>query len=169
MNWDAIGAIGEIVGASGVIFTLFYLAIQIRANTATTQGATANSTLRDARDLLNTTFQDRENTDLFLRGMENFDSLDKVDRAMFTNRTASFFLFWMNAFEQNRKGLLSPHLWDTFERDIPGFFASPGFHEAWSLVRYSFPVEYQTYIDEMAMLDASESPDYLAINTSDDA
>lgn len=30
MNWDAVGAIGEVVGAGGVIFTLLYLAIQIR-------------------------------------------------------------------------------------------------------------------------------------------
>jgi hypothetical protein len=29
MNWDAIGAIGEIVGAAAVVATLFYLARQI--------------------------------------------------------------------------------------------------------------------------------------------
>lgn len=30
MNWDAIGAIGEIVGAAAVVLTLGYLAMQIR-------------------------------------------------------------------------------------------------------------------------------------------
>ena len=30
MNWDAIGAIGEIIGASAVVGTLFYLLIQVR-------------------------------------------------------------------------------------------------------------------------------------------
>ena len=30
MNWDAIGAIGEILGAIAVVATLFYLAVQIR-------------------------------------------------------------------------------------------------------------------------------------------
>ena len=30
MNWDAIGAIGENVGALGVILSLIYLASQIR-------------------------------------------------------------------------------------------------------------------------------------------
>ena len=34
MNWDAIGAIGEIVGAIAVLATLIYLAIQIRQNSA---------------------------------------------------------------------------------------------------------------------------------------
>ena len=32
MNWEAIGAIGEILGAAGVIVTLGYLAFQLRQN-----------------------------------------------------------------------------------------------------------------------------------------
>ena len=34
MNREAIGLIGEIVGAAGVIFTLAFLALQIRQNTS---------------------------------------------------------------------------------------------------------------------------------------
>ena len=33
MNWQAIGAVGEIGGAVGVILTLIYLAGQLRQNT----------------------------------------------------------------------------------------------------------------------------------------
>jgi hypothetical protein len=33
MNWDAFGAIGEIIGAIGVVITLVYLAYQISQNT----------------------------------------------------------------------------------------------------------------------------------------
>jgi hypothetical protein len=33
MNWEALGAIGEIVGAVAVVLTLGYLAVQIRQNT----------------------------------------------------------------------------------------------------------------------------------------
>lgn len=33
MNWDAIGAVGELIGSVGVLITLVYLAIQIRQNT----------------------------------------------------------------------------------------------------------------------------------------
>ncbi len=35
MNWEAIGAIGEIIGAFGVIVTLIYLALQIKQNSKT--------------------------------------------------------------------------------------------------------------------------------------
>jgi hypothetical protein len=33
MSWEAIGAVGELLGAVGVIVTLGYLAVQIRQNT----------------------------------------------------------------------------------------------------------------------------------------
>ena len=39
MNWNAIGAIGEVVGATGVIATLIYLSVQIRQNTKAVRGA----------------------------------------------------------------------------------------------------------------------------------
>jgi hypothetical protein len=34
MNWEAIAAVGELLGASAVLITLIYLAVQIRQNTA---------------------------------------------------------------------------------------------------------------------------------------
>ena len=30
MNWEAIGAVGEIVGATAVVVTLIYVAVQVR-------------------------------------------------------------------------------------------------------------------------------------------
>ena len=40
MNWEAIGAIAETLGAIGVIASLVYLAGQIRQNTRSIRGAT---------------------------------------------------------------------------------------------------------------------------------
>ncbi|MEH6593310.1 MAG: hypothetical protein V7746_23775, partial [Halioglobus sp.] len=34
MNWEAVGAFGEVVGALAVVVTLVYLARQIRGNAA---------------------------------------------------------------------------------------------------------------------------------------
>ena len=39
MNWDAISAIGEMIGAAAVFVSIIYLSIQIRANTRATQGS----------------------------------------------------------------------------------------------------------------------------------
>lgn len=42
MNWDALGATAELISALGVIITLIYLAIQIRANTKESQLSSIN-------------------------------------------------------------------------------------------------------------------------------
>src|SRR5512139_1174321 len=39
MNWEAIGAIGEIIGAGAVVVSIVYLSIQIRSNTRATRGS----------------------------------------------------------------------------------------------------------------------------------
>ena len=40
MNWDAIGAVGELVGAVAVVVTLVYLASQLRQNTKALRSST---------------------------------------------------------------------------------------------------------------------------------
>ena len=42
MNWDAIGAIGEIVGASAVVISLVYLASQIRIQNRESRAASVH-------------------------------------------------------------------------------------------------------------------------------
>ena len=39
MNWEALGAIAELLGALGVIATVVYLAVQIRHNTTALHSA----------------------------------------------------------------------------------------------------------------------------------
>jgi hypothetical protein len=45
MNWEAIGAVGEAIGAFGVILTLGYLALQIRQNTRSLKSASYQSAI----------------------------------------------------------------------------------------------------------------------------
>jgi len=52
MNWDAVSAIGEIVGAIAVVVTLVYLTIQVRLGTAATQAATVQAAATLDQDFL---------------------------------------------------------------------------------------------------------------------
>ena len=52
MNWDAIGAIGEVAGAIGVIVTLIYLANQLRQNTNAMRSSTYEAYNQTGNSLL---------------------------------------------------------------------------------------------------------------------
>ena len=40
MNWEAMGATGEVIGAVGVIISILYLAVQVRSNTRSLKAST---------------------------------------------------------------------------------------------------------------------------------
>jgi hypothetical protein len=56
MNWDAISAIGEVVGAMAVILTLIYLALQIRRSTLESQMAAAHALTNQLNQILQLAF-----------------------------------------------------------------------------------------------------------------
>ncbi len=45
MNWEAIGAVGEIAGAAAVFASLVYLSLQIRQNTRAIRGSAERETV----------------------------------------------------------------------------------------------------------------------------
>lgn len=52
MNWEAIGAIGEVIGAIAVVTTLIYLSVQLRQNTNTVQASIRQDVLSEDRNAL---------------------------------------------------------------------------------------------------------------------
>ena len=65
MNWEAIGAIGEIIGAIAVFLSLIYLALQIRSNTNVEKAAALREVLDGYVDRNNVLlYQSPELTDM---------------------------------------------------------------------------------------------------------
>ncbi len=90
MNWQAIGAIGELAGAVGVIATLGYLAFQIRQNTQqlaqnerSSIAAAVYSSATALRENRKSVFENPEITEMWLKGMNNPVELSDADRYRF--------------------------------------------------------------------------------------
>jgi hypothetical protein len=111
MNWEALGAIGEIVGAIAVVLTLGYLALQIRQNTrllrATALSATADAYLSFNRLL----GSDPASAYVFQVGLEDFPSLSEAEQRQFLNllrATALLTLPHVRAWWEARKDIFTP-------------------------------------------------------------
>ena len=120
MNWEAIGAIGEIVGAAGVVVTLLYLAVQVRlsrqATDVNTQVNRAASAARsqDANSELNQLLASNAGlSELLSRALEqaSFDGMSPHEvfrlhvmmRAAVQIMEATYFRY--------EEGLLDPRIW----------------------------------------------------------
>lgn len=111
MNWDAAGAIGEIVGAVAVIATLFYLASQIRQNShvleRTNEFANANS-IHGTNALYAQVFsllaQDADLADIYDRALKH-EVLDASDRVRFSAFINTYFAWLEDVYHQQSENV----------------------------------------------------------------
>jgi len=82
VNWDVASTVAEIVAAVGVIFSLLYLARQIRGSSNTENSrafeSAINSFHRATANLLDT-----GNLDLFMKGLADYESLSESETLKF--------------------------------------------------------------------------------------
>ena len=151
MSWEAIGAIGEVVGAIAVILTLVYLAVQVRGNsellqrtvqaTRTTNSQSVIENYNDWRAAL----LDGNNTDVWFRGINDLDALDSNERLRFTFLASSFMWnCWFMYQLQLNEGLMA----DVNARIWQDLFMHPGFRQ-WLLDHRQFHSDdFGEFLDE---------------------
>ena len=70
MSWEAIGAIGETVGALAVVVSLVYLAMQIRNQNQEARAATMQQVLQSNADAISQ-LQNPDLAEIWIKGVED--------------------------------------------------------------------------------------------------
>ena len=164
MNWEAIGSIGELLGAMGVIASLLYLAAQIRQGANASLLATSLSNATAARQWSDPMLADPDLARIFLLGTEDIDSLDERDRARFVVLCFSFFRMFEDIHFQFENGALDAGLWEGYKTHYGAYCKSPGFQHYWKLRRDAFRPAFREFIDSLpppsiVRMDAIVAPD----------
>jgi heme/copper-type cytochrome/quinol oxidase subunit 1 len=76
VNWEAISAIGQIVGAIAVVISLIYLATEIRSNARATREASMRSLSDAVTRWLHQLAENPHLAEVFHRGIQDYESLE---------------------------------------------------------------------------------------------
>ena len=110
MDWTAIGALGEIIGAVAVVLSLVYVARQVQANTSAVRSAAYTSVASDVASQFSTFSQDESLSRLWgevLEGGLTRADLEVGDRYRLGFATLAILNTWQNAYIQaEREGLI---------------------------------------------------------------
>jgi hypothetical protein len=137
MNWEAIGAVGEIVGALAVVVSLLYLAIQVQQGTALSKA----DFFERASESWNTATEpllDPANAELFHRGMQAYSGLDEIERSRFGILLGRLILSFESGMEKHKHGFVSDEFVHTYEHYFRQVFDSPGVREYWKSEQYGY-------------------------------
>ena len=148
MDWEAIGAVGEILGAAGVIITLAYLAVQIRQNTKTVRGATRQE-LAGQLQLLASDLVTNEGIANILQDHFDGKDLSPVELTRLHARAYRDFRFWDNAFYQYSQGLLTDDEWRGLRENLKVLLQAPAYEDYWERENILFSHAFQ---DEIASI-----------------
>ena len=156
MNWDAIGAIGELVGAIGVILTLIYLAIQIRNNTRAVRLETAHNIMEEIRDLYSLMAEHGELADLINRAATDYESISGQEKVRWYALNMNFIRSLENGHIQWQEGALDARVWYGMKRQSVDYTRLPGFEEFWGNRKHWFSKEFQEFMRSEIMGSAAE-------------
>jgi hypothetical protein len=145
MNWEALGAIGEMVGGIAVIVTLVYLATQIRQNNALAR-ATAQRDLSDSYQ--SSLHQLSEHPELMRRGMHDFESLSKSEQLTFAVGAGRLLNHLDQTLRMYRQGLQTEDLVQGYGDICLSLLSTPGGRACWEMMKGMFVREGREYIEK---------------------
>jgi hypothetical protein len=126
MNWDAIGAIGELVGGIAVIGTLIYLASQIRQNTKINASAIRQNFYDyTTRQMLHGTDSTEFGALLAKTGMTD-EELSPGESMQILRMFQAVFVGYQGAFIQHKQGALSEEDWKMCRALLRSYWLLPG-------------------------------------------
>lgn len=146
MNWDAISAVGEIVGACGVIASLLYVGVQIRADGRARLAATIHDQSEALGNLMAALFGDGELSDIYFRGIQDFNSLEGVELVRFSAFFGKAFRVYEDAFFHHRDGLLDAEIWRGLCGPVEDLLAYPGVQSWWNARKHHYSPDLHLHV-----------------------
>ena len=147
MNWNAIAAIAETLGAIGVVVTVAYLAFQIRQNTNSIQGSTEQTLMSLEMSLYQLLAQ---HANIYKRGSADVADLTSDENSVFEHLVSAVMSQMYSAFAQYRRKLITPAVWETYLTDWEeGYLPQSGFQHQWALIEHAYPKDFRQSLDQV--------------------
>ena len=151
MNWDAIGALGEVGGAIAVVATLAYLARQIREANRVMKAEAARA--RGER-MVNMWFRVAESDRLFSAvgdayfDEKPFEALSAEDRRALQMMLRGLTAVWESEYLENCLGVLDDQVWGRRLQAIAAMLEEkPSYYQAWLEIRSTLTEEFVAVVD----------------------
>lgn len=157
MNWDALGAIGEIIGALAVFLTLGYLAVQIRQNTKAVTASALDSSVNAVNAVRVAMFESAEVAAIYRKGLENPDELDDDEKVRFRLLVHTVLWAVWNIYAQTEYGGLSKSIWAAQVPLLDRVINSRGGIWFWDEYRMEFDEKFRDEVDKVMELKGSSA------------
>ena len=158
MNWDAIGALSELIGAIAVVVTLIYLAIQIQQNTRAIRLDTGHDISEEFRSMFALIAEHKELAELVHKAAHDAASISGAEKVQYYGLNSNFMRALENAYIQWTENALDHRHWTGMKRMLIDYTRLTGFREFWPNRKHWFSDEFQQFM-ETEILQSDKRPE----------
>lgn len=155
VDWDAVGAIGEVLGSLAVVVTLVCLSVQIRQNTQSNRTAAIQTMAGQDSSWLSTVAAEPELASILSRGLADIGSLSGEEALRFSLVLAQMCRQYDSQLFLWRDGAIPPEPWDASLRTLESVMTQPGAGRWWSMAKERFSRDFQVLLDERLPRDSA--------------
>ena len=148
MNWDALGAISELASACGVIVTLLYLAIQIRAQNKENRLNAINVMTSQWNAFMGDMATNSGLARIWSIGLGTFDVLEPQEQVQLSTHFNRIFRIYESMYRQNQARRLDPQLWEGLTNSMADFAKSPGVRSWWPKRKHWYAKDFCLYVQK---------------------
>jgi len=126
VNWTALGAIAETLGALAVVLSLLYIAAQVRHAIAQARVDAGSTFTARWAEVYHFGTGDRQTAEVFLRGSAEPEALDPVDQIRFRGVMHAFWRLMEDEYYVHAAGKLDAERWAATRRTMADYMSLPG-------------------------------------------
>jgi hypothetical protein len=161
VNWEAIGAIGEVVGAAAVVVTLVFLVLQLRQNTLALRQQSARESTTSLQQVALAMTDPAVASAISRAYSEPDPEMSKADLAQLEQFLLAYLLVYQQDHVDAERGLQAAGLWESRVLMLKALFVSHSARRWWrSIGRSYFTAAFQTLVDQMLVDDPLDDGDY---------
>jgi len=158
MNWDAVGAIGEIVGAAAVVVSVIYLALQVKKQAEESRLAATRELAEQNQKVLDALIADPKLTSMFGKAVQSYSVLPNDDRLWASLLFQRAFRVMEQQLLHTKNANMEKDYFESFERTFFEVLTYPGIQEWWIGSSELFSDSFKNYVN--ANLDAAKAKGY---------
>jgi len=161
MNWEAIGAIGEVVGAVAVVITLAFLIFQLRQNTLSIRQQSARESTSSLQQVYLAMMQPDVSGSINKAYSEADPELTGPEMAQLEAFSMAYLLVFQQDYLDVRRGLQPRSLWESRLLIIEALFVAVWIRKWWARIGYSyFGPHFRELIEGILSEDPRDDGDY---------
>jgi hypothetical protein len=147
MNWESIGALSQLVAAIGLIPSIVYLAIQVRAQNKAHHRASLDMLTTQWGDLIQTVNESDDFGRIYLDGLASFDAMEPVPRIRFGAYLLRVFRYWEAMYFHFEDGTLHSSSWKALQAQMADIISYSGVQEWWHTRMHWYTDEFRVVVE----------------------